>query len=324
MAKSLKAKLAGLNERHISQLEHLGFDSNRQRRPLPPLQTLVAFEAAARSLSFTQAAAELNLTQPAISQQVKILEGRLGVALFQRSNNRIRLTEAGESFAAIVGGLLNQLSESVEGLVRAGTRTTLTVSLLPSFASTWFSARIGRFQSLHPDIDLIILSTVAKTGFGQEEADVAIRWGAGGAEGLFEEKLMDERHILATSPSVAAQLGACETIEALRGWPFLHETAHTEWQRVIEANGGEARDFEDGLLFGDSGAALNTLASGHGVAVVRDVLADHYLREGRLVRLPFASVRGPFSYYFLCPAHRVEQPAVQAFRSWLKEEIAAS
>ncbi|KIC08899.1 hypothetical protein RA19_18430 [Leisingera sp. ANG-M1] len=285
------------------------------------MQTLVAFESAARSLSFTQAATELNLTQPAISQQVKILEGRLDVALFQRSNNRIRLTEAGESFAAIVAGLLDQLSESVEEISRAGNRTTLTVSLLPSFASTWFSARIGRFQSLHPEIDLIILSTIAKTGFGQEEADVAVRWGAGGAAGLFEEKLLDEEHILAASPAVAAQIAPDSSIEALHSLPFLHDTAHTEWQRVIEANGGESRNFENGLYFGDSSATLNALVSGHGVGVVRDVLANQYLRDGRLVRLPFASVKGPFSYYFLCPTHRLEQPAVQAFRSWLKTEI---
>lgn len=321
MAKSLKAKLAGLSERQMSQLEHLGFDSNRQRRPLPPLQTLVAFEAAARSLSFTQAAAELNLTQPAISQQVKILEGRLGVALFQRSNNRIRLTEAGEGFAAIVADLLDQLSESVEGITQAESRTTLTVSLLPSFASTWFSARVGKFQSLHPDIDLIILSTIAKTGFGQEEADVAIRWGAGGATGLFEEHLMGEEHILVASPGVAAGLAPDGSIAALRGVPFLHDTAYSEWRRVIEVNGGEARDFENGLYFGDSSATLNALVSGHGVGVVRDVLADHYIRDKRLVRLPFSSVKGPFSYYFLCPPHRLEQPAVQAFRAWLKSEI---
>lgn len=324
MAKSLKAKLAGLSERQISQLEHLGFDSNRQRRPLPPLQTLVAFEAAARCLSFTQAAAELNLTQPAISQQVKILEGRLDMSLFQRSNNRIRLTEAGESFAAIVADLLDQLSESVEEIARAGSRTTLTISLLPSFASTWFSARIGNFQSLHPDIDLIILSTIAKTGFGQEETDVAIRWGAGGATGLFEEKLMDEEHILAASPEVAAQLASGSSIDALLGMPFLHDTAYSEWQRVIEVNGGDSRDFENGLYFGDASATLNALVSGHGVGVVRDVLADHYLREGRLVRLPFASVKGPFSYFFLCPTHRLEQPAVQAFRTWLKGELETS
>nr|WP_209100738.1 LysR substrate-binding domain-containing protein [Shimia sp. R10_1] len=290
------------------------------RRVLPPLQTLIAFEAAARLQSFTMAASELNLTQPAVSQQVKLLEQRLGVKLFRRRNNTILLTEQGEQFAEDVSEALSSISESVQNLSPGEGRTTLTVSLLPSFASTWFAARSHRFLNANPLVDLITLSTVAKTGFGQEDADVAIRWGPGGSTDVYEECLFGEKHILVASKQTSDMLGEITCIGDLKGQPFFHDTNNSEWREVIAANGGDPTDFEKGAYFGDSSATVNAILYGRGVGVVRDVIAQHLLATGDLVQLPFEPVTGPFSYYFLCPERRVEQPRVQAFLSWLRKE----
>lgn len=323
MRRELRNKLDQLHPGVVSKLESVGFDSNRMRRALPPLQTLIAFEAAARLQSFTRAAAELNLTQPAVSQQVKLLEQRLGVKLFRRSNNVILLTEQGEQFSKDVSEILNTIGESVQNLTPDAGRVTLTVSLLPSFASTWFAARAHRFVEMNPLIDLITLSTVAKTGFGQEDADVAIRWGPGGFAHGYEEYLFGEEHILVASAEFAETLKDVSGIDDLAGCPFFHDTNYSEWRRVIEVNGGDPNLFEHGVYFGDSSATVNAILHSRGIGVVRDVIARHLLARGALVRLPFQSVQGPFSYYFICPEKRIEQPRVQAFLHWLRKEAAA-
>lgn len=320
MRRALRNKLDHLRPGVLSKLEPVGFDSNRMRRPLPPLQTLIAFEAAARLQSFTLAAGELNLTQPAVSQQVKLLEHRLGVKLFRRRNNMILLTEQGEQFAEDVAEILNTLGESVKNLAADAGRTTLTVSLLPSFASTWFASRAHRFVAANPSVDLLTLSTVAKTGFGQEDADVAIRWGPGGYTDGYEERLFGERHILVASAQTAEELGDTPDIAALEDRPFLHDTNYSEWRAVIEVNGGDPTAFEHGAYFGDSSATVNAILYSQGIGVVRDVIARHLLASGALVQLPFKPVEGPFSYHFICPERRVEQPRVQAFLTWLRQE----
>ncbi|MCT4554559.1 MAG: LysR substrate-binding domain-containing protein [Pelagimonas sp.] len=320
MRRALRNKLTQLKPGTLSKLEPVGFDSNRMRRSLPPLQTLVAFEAAARLQSFTLAAAELNLTQPAVSQQVKLLEHRLGVKLFRRRNNLILLTEQGEQFAEDVSAMLNTLGETVQNLTADEGRTTLTVSLLPSFASTWFAARAHRFMAAHPSVDLITLSTVAKIGFGQEDADVAIRWGPGGYRDGYEERLFGEQHMLVASAQTAATLGDISHIEDLVGRPFLHDTNYSEWRTVIEVNGGDPAKFEQGAYFGDSSATANAIAFGPGIGVVRNVVVQHLLASGGLVALPFKPVTGPFAYHFICPTKRIEQPRIQAFLTWLRQE----
>lgn len=320
MRRTLRNKLDQFRPGALSKLEPVGFDSNRMRRSLPPLQTLVAFETAARLQSFTLAASELNLTQPAVSQQVKLLEHRLGVKLFRRRNNMILLTEQGEQFAEDVGELLNTLGESVQNLAPEEGRSTLTVSLLPSFASTWFASRSHRFLEANPSIDLITLSTVAKTGFGQEDADVAIRWGPGGYTDVYEEYLFGEQHMLMASARTSKAIGDVRDIQDLVGLPFIHDTNYSEWRSVIELNDGDPVDFEDGAYFGDTSATVNAVLHGNVIGVVRDVIAQHLLSTGDLVQLPFKPVKGPFSYYFICPERRVDQPRVQAFLAWLRRE----
>ena len=240
MVDSLNLTLGKFGPSKLAQLEHVGFDFNRLRRSLPPLQTLVAFEAAARLRSFTLASAELSLSQPAISQQIRLLEERLGVALFQRANNQITVTPQGAVLAQVVSEMLAKLADTVETVKSEGARSTLSVSLLPSFASTWFASRIGRFERENPNIDLVVLSTVACVEFDHEDVDVAIRRGRGGwSSGLYEEKLLDETFIAVASPDLIKSIGPIETIADLANIPFVHDTDFNEWRALIQLNGGD-------------------------------------------------------------------------------------
>jgi LysR family glycine cleavage system transcriptional activator len=325
MVDSLNLTLGKFGPSKLARLEHVGFDSNRLRKSLPPLQTLIAFEAAARLKSFTLASVELSLSQPAISQQIRLLEERLGLPLFERANNQIAVTLQGEVLAKVVSEMLARLADTVEEIKTEGGRSTLSVSLLPSFASTWFASRAGQFERDNPNVDLIVLSTVACVEFEHEEVDVAIRWGRGGwSSDLYEEKLLDESFIVVASPQLLKASGPISSIEELANVPFVHDTNYNEWKTLIELNGGDPASLSKGLYFGDSSATIATILSGHGVGVVRDVLVGHFLAKGLLTRLPFEPVRGPLSYYFLCPRERVGRPSIKSFLAWLRRELNSS
>ena len=320
MADRLRSRLAKLGPGQQSRLEALGFDTNRSRRQLPPLQTLVAFESAARLESFTLAASELNITQPAVSQQVRLLEERLGFALFERANNKIALTHQGEQLAQAVTAVLDDLTDSIDEARNEASRAVITVSLLPSFASTWFASRAGRFEAQNPNIDLIVYSTVACTEFGQEDADVSLRWGMGGWDQYYEEKILDERFIAVASPALVDRLGSVRSVDDLAGVPLVHDAGFSEWHAFLDANGGDPDAFSNGLYFGDSSATVTTILAGHGFGIVRDVLVEHLVRAGLLIELPFKSVPGPRGYHFMCPRKRLHRPEVQALLTWLRKE----
>src|ERR1700720_207021 len=137
-------------------------------RQLPPLNALRAFEAAARSESFTRAAEELSVTQGAVSQQVKALEATLGVKLFNRERQRLSMTEAGRDYLAVIRDALDRIAVGTERLVQRQTSGVLTVSTSPDFAAKWLVHRLGRFGATHPDVDLRISATMHHVDFARE------------------------------------------------------------------------------------------------------------------------------------------------------------
>ena len=148
-----------------------------RKRRLPPLNALRGFDAAARHLSFTKAAEELHLTQGAISRQVKELELHLGQELFRRLTRRIELTTEGEQFFQTVEAILDELERAGGRFAQTRDRTTLTVSVLPTIASIWLMPRLHVLNSLHPEIELRVVSSIEPADLLAHEADVAIRVG---------------------------------------------------------------------------------------------------------------------------------------------------
>src|SRR5215475_9315181 len=153
-------------------------------RRLPPLNALKAFEAAARSESFTRAAEELHVTQGAVSHQVKALEATLGLKLFNRERQRLTLTDSGRDYLAVVRDALDRIALGTERLLERQTSGVLTVSTSPDFSAKWLGCRLGRFATSHADIDLRVLATMHHVDFVREDVDVAVRHGDGAWPGL--------------------------------------------------------------------------------------------------------------------------------------------
>src|SRR3984893_6027118 len=173
-------------------------------RPLPPLNALKAFEAAARHESFTRAAEELCVTQGAVSHQVKALEAELGIRLFQRERQRLVITEAGRSYLEVVRDAFDRIAAGTEVLLQRQTGGGLTVSTSPDFAAKWLVHRLGRFAEAHPEIDLRVSATLHHVDFAREDVDVAARHGDGNWPGLHVTRLCAEQLFAVCSPKLLA------------------------------------------------------------------------------------------------------------------------
>ena len=165
------------------------------KRTLPPLNGLRAFEAAARHMSFTDAADELSVTQAAISHQVRGLEQRLGLKLFVRRNRSLLLSEAGQAYLPAVRSAFDQLNEATEKLLQKDRGGHLTVTTTSSFAVKWLVPRLGGFQRANPEIDVRISTGTGLVDFSREDVDIGIRYGRGQWPGLTAERLVERgRH----------------------------------------------------------------------------------------------------------------------------------
>src|ERR1700716_4230378 len=188
-------------------------------RQLPPLNALRAFEAAARSESFTRAAEELCVTQGAVSHQVKALEATLGVKLFIRERQRLVITDSGRDYLAVVRDALERIALGTERLVQRQTAGALTVSTSPDFAAKWLVHRLGRFAESHPGIDLRVSATIHHVDFAREDVDLAVRHGDGNWPGLDAVRLCAEQLFPVCSPRLGSDLDRPGDVLKL---PMLH------------------------------------------------------------------------------------------------------
>lgn len=292
-------------------------------RRLPPLNALRAFEAAARHLSFTRAAEELNVTQAAISHQMKTLEDHLGVPLFRRLNRALLLTDAGQTLFPVVRDALDQLTEATAQLTASETGGALTVSTLPSFAVKWLVPRMSHFLDRYRDIDLRISAKEYLADFARDGIDVAIRFGGGSWAGVRSEWIADEALTPVCSRSLASRL---QTPADLARVTLLHEemlplASFPVWKDWLAAAGVSGVDASRGPRFSHTHLMLQSAMDGRGVALGQTVLAGDDLRSGRLVA-PF-DLRLPtgFGYYICCPPTASNRPKIQAFREWVLDEM---
>jgi LysR family glycine cleavage system transcriptional activator len=293
-------------------------------RRLPPLRSLRAFEAAARHLSFARAAEELHVTPAAISQQVKLLESHLGVALFRRGA-QLTLTEAAAAALPLVSDSFDLMERAVERLRQGRDHGPLVVSAPPSFAARWLIPRLGRFQERYPEIDLRLSASTRLVDFATEDVDLAIRYGAGRYAGLRVERLKAEEVVPVATPHLAERL---KQVADLLEVPLLHNSA-LDWDTTFPtwpvwlANAGVA--VPPGLkarVFDDFNLVLQAVLAGLGVALVWRTLVADELTAGRLVPL-FAAQPLVNAYHLVCPPKHLENPKVAAFRAWVMEEAGA-
>jgi LysR family glycine cleavage system transcriptional activator len=294
------------------------------QRKLPPLGSLHAFEAAARRLSFKAAAEELHVTPGAISQQIKLLEDRLGLSVFVRRSRAIELTEAGRMLLAPTQHAFRVLADAVVRLQETVSTKVLTVSMLPSFASLWFVPRLGSFRTRCPDVDVRISATPKLADFERDDVDVVIRFGLGHYPGLHVEHLLTEVLFPVCSPALLRGPIPLAQPADLAHHTLLHDEMRQEWPLWLNAVGVNGVDASRGPSFSQWDLALRAAVGGQGVALGQSTLVTQFLQSGELV-CPF-EIRSPseFGYYFLCMPERLAEPKITAFREWLREELAAS
>jgi LysR family transcriptional regulator, glycine cleavage system transcriptional activator len=292
-------------------------------RTLPPLGSLHAFEAAARLLSFKAAALELHVTPGAVSQQIKLLEDRLGVALFVRRARAIQLTEAGRQLLPPTQHAFRLLSDAVLR-VRESDSKLLTVSMLPSFAAHFFVPRLGAFRSRHPDVEVRISATSALADLERDDVDVALRYGLGHYPGLHVEHVLSEELFPVCSPRLLKGRVPLKKLEDLAHHTLLHDEPRHEWPLWLAAAGVNNVDVTRGPSFSLWDLALQAAVAGHGIALGRSTLTAQYLKTRQLVRPFKISSSNALGYYFVCLPGRLKEPKISAFRSWLLEAIAAS
>ncbi|HET6336049.1 MAG TPA: transcriptional regulator GcvA [Polyangiales bacterium] len=294
------------------------------QRKLPPLGSLHAFEAAARRLSFKAAAEELHVTPGAISQQIKLLEDRLGLAVFVRRSRAIELTEAGRMLLAPTQHAFRLLADAMVRVQETVSTKVLTVSMLPSFATLWFVPRLGSFRARCPDVDVRISATPKLADFERDDVDVVIRCGLGHYPGLHVEHLLTEVLFPVCSPALLRGPIPLAEPADLTHHTLLHDELRQEWPLWLSAVGIEGVDASRGPCFSLWDLALRAAVGGQGVALGRSTLVTQYLQSGELV-CPFEiSSPSEFGYYFLCMPERLGEPKIAAFRDWLREELAAT
>ena len=209
-------------------------------RRLPPLNGLKAFEAAARSESFTRAAEELNVTQGAVSHQVKALEDTLGLKLFHRERQRLILTEAGRDYLTVIRDALDRIAVGTERLLQRQESGVLTVSTSPDFAAKWLVNRLSRFAEKYPDMDLRVSATTHYVDFARDDVDIAIRHGDGNWPGLDVQRLYSERLFPVCSPKLVAGRNRITKAADLLKFPLLRLEDAKNWTRLFEAAGVKA------------------------------------------------------------------------------------
>ena len=298
-------------------------------RPLPPLNALRAFESAGRHLSFTKAAAELNVTPAAISHQVKALEELLEVPLFRRLTRALRLTDAGQAALPTLSQGFDKLAQGVEKMRAHCESGVLTISVSPSFGAMWLVPRLEHFRSRHPDIEIRIDGTDRLVDLARDDADVALRYGPGGYNGVRVDWLFSQVNTPVCSPALLSGEHPLNQPDDLRHHTLLHidwKDAEASWRMWLLAAGLHDIDPTRGPRFTMENMAVQAALDGHGVALIGDILVADDLAAGRLVRPFDPSLSTPltFSFYLLSAKDGAEQPKVAAFRDWLLEEARAS
>ena len=296
---------------------------------LPALNALRAFEVSARHLSFSLAAEELGVTPAAVSQQVRGLESRLGVALFHRRVRALELTEAGSAALPHLTDGFERLLTGVEAMRPADRLDFLTVSVAPSFGARWLVPRLERLRRAHPEFEVRVDAKDALATFAHDGVDVAVRYGRGQYPGVVTECLMGVNAFPVCSPALLEERGALSCPTDLVGWPLLHSSwaerpdAAPGWRTWLRAAGVDGVDAEPGPRLGSDSMLVEAALAGQGVALASDALAGAELAAGRLVR-PFPPAlfeRTAFCYFVVYPERHRESAKVRAFRDWLFDEV---
>ncbi len=299
-----------------------GATANR-RFDVPPLDLLLAFEAAARHLSFTRAGAELFLTQSAVSRQIQALEEALGVRLFERRTRALALTERGRGLLMTTQEVLQRLHDTVQQVRGRNAAQRVNLTTTPGFAALWLIPRLSRFVADRPEVDVRISATSEMVDLARADMDLAVRYVpaemAPGGTLLFGEEVY-----AVCAPELVRRGPPLREPADLRHHTLLHlddpRAAWMDWTVWLHALGLDDLAPRGSLRLTQYEQVMQAALSGQGVALGRSPLVRGLLREGKLVA-PFdqalVSSRG---YYLVDAPNARRAPELQAFKAWLIDE----
>ncbi|MCC6008608.1 MAG: LysR family transcriptional regulator [Rhodobacteraceae bacterium] len=286
------------------------------RRYLPSLSLLTAFEAAARLGSFTRAAEELDLTQGAISRQVRALEEQLGARLFRRERQRVHLTPQGRAYADEVRRGLRLIGNASLSLATNPEGGTLSLAILPTFGTRWLAPRLPGFLAANPGVTLTLSTRLEMFDMEAEQIDAAIHFGHDDWPGARAAFLMEEEVIPCAAPALLARLALRAPADLLRAPLLTLDSRPRAWARWLEAQ-GVAGSPPRGMVFDQFATMAQAAAGGLGLALLPRALMQAELSSGALVPAFDRAVASHGGYWLVWPEGREGYPPLERFRHWL-------
>ena len=288
----------------------------------PPLNSLRAFEASARHLSFTKAAEELHVTQAAISHQIKSLEEYLGVTLFLRRNRQLLLTDEGQRYWPQIRDMFENLLAATEQVRAQGATGALTVSVVPTFATLWLVPRLADFSVHYPEIDVRVRATDIPADFLREDVDIAIYYGDGKYPGLKTDRLFEEFLTPVCAPGLATPERPLDKPADLHYHTLLHDTDTSAWSRWLQEADVKGVSPSHGPVFSHSGMVLQAARHSQGVALGSSVVSRMDTDTGRLMELFDITIPSGYAYDLVYPVASEGRPKISAFRDWILNKVA--
>ncbi|WP_277374349.1 LysR substrate-binding domain-containing protein [Pseudomonas sp. AA-38] len=289
--------------------------------PLPPLNPLRAFEAAARLCSLTSAAEEMNVSQVAVSRQVRVLEEYFGVALFRRLHRGIELTREGKELYEGVTQAFQDISSAARKVSRRGRRDILSIQSYTTFSQRWLIPRLANFHDAHESIEIRLSSSLAPVDFDTQNIDASIRSGRGDWPDLHAEKLVDIELIPICSPTLmeSAKFEAPQGLSRVR---LLHSMARpNDWASWLSATATRV-DADSGVRFDNSALAYEAASMNMGVAIAVKAFVERQLKNGSFIA-PFEhTCKTGEGYYLTWPRNMKPSEPLLKFLSWMRELLA--
>jgi DNA-binding transcriptional LysR family regulator len=286
---------------------------------------LIAFEAAARLSSFSKAGEELNVTQPAVSRQIRMLEAFLGVQLFVRRHRSIELTQTGAGLSRAMSRSLAIIGETIDGLRALGPAEELVITALPAFSNLWLAPRLSAFHALHPNLSVRVIAHERDCNLADGDIDVALRFGQGTWSDGKATFLYHDRIFPVCSAAYLEGAGLVEGLDELVQTHLIGydqvERDWVGWNDWLAACGYEGPPVRAKIQYSNYPDAIFAAIDGQGIALGWQALVEPYLRNGQLVRLDSPEVVTRSAHFAVCARRNTPKPSVHAFILWLQSVV---
>lgn len=294
---------------------------------MPPVSSLVVFEAAGRLNNFTAAAQELNVTQAAVSRQILGLEAHLGITLFHRQHRQVRLTAEGITLHQAVSQGLLAIIDCIQRLTAAQNRAAISIGATLGFATLWLMPRLSEFNAEYPDIQLRLISSDTLGDLADEQLDLAIRYGTGNWSDVKATRMFDGEVFPVCSPDFLKRFPVPRGMADIDSLPLLEmEAIDPSWMswEAWRTTSSAPRLNNRRLRFNNYPLLIQSAIAGQGLALGWRYLIDDPLNNGQLVR-PFpGSFKTNLDFYLIEPANRRESPPLATLKSWLLQHAATA